>query len=136
MMHRTRHNQNSQLISGSIMASDALQNFAKHMVEIRKQHGWSQPILAEKVGTASTAIGRYERGEVTPSIEIAKRIADVLGTSLDYMLGSATAADPAQEKAFADRIRVASALPSEDQQHILYLLDAVIRDARARTAYG
>jgi len=114
----------------------SLTNFARHMAELRKRRGWSQPALAEKVGTAANVIGRYERGEVTPSLDVARRIADALGSSLDYMTGENTAADPEREKAFADRCRVATALPPTDQDRILDLLDALIRDAKARSAYG
>jgi len=32
-------------------------------------------------------IGKYERGETVPSIEAAKKIADALGVSLDYLVG-------------------------------------------------
>ena len=32
-------------------------------------------------------IGKYERGEPVPSIEVAKKIADALGVSLDYLVG-------------------------------------------------
>ena len=33
-------------------------------------------------------IGRYKRDEVMPSIEVAKKIADALEVSLDYLAGS------------------------------------------------
>ena len=113
-----------------------LAHFARHMAELRKPRGWSQPALAEAAGTAANVIGRYERGEVTPSLDMARRIADALGSSLDYMTSERTAADPEQEKAFADRCRVAITLPAEDQQRLLDLIDILIRDAKARTAYG
>jgi len=67
---------------------------------------------------------------------MARRIADALGSSLDYMTSERTATDPEREKAFADRCRVAITLPTEDQQRLLDLIDILIRDAKARTAYG
>ncbi len=122
--------------SVAFMDGSALTNFAKHMVELRKRRGWSQPALAEKAGTAANVIGRYERGEVTPSIEMAKKIADAFESSLDYMTGDVMAEDPEREKAFTERCRVAAALPKEDQDHMLYLMDAIIRDTKARSAYA
>jgi transcriptional regulator with XRE-family HTH domain len=106
------------------------------MAELRKRRKLSQPKLAEVIGTAANVIGRYERGEATPSVAVAKRIADALGTSLDYMTGEGSAGNPEREKAFGDRCRIAAALPDEDQERILDLMDVLIRDARARTAYG
>jgi transcriptional regulator with XRE-family HTH domain len=32
-------------------------------------------------------MGKYERGEAAPSIDFAKRIADALGVTLDYLVG-------------------------------------------------
>lgn len=32
-------------------------------------------------------MGRYERNEVSPSVEIAQKIADILDISLDYLIG-------------------------------------------------
>jgi transcriptional regulator with XRE-family HTH domain len=118
------------------MDTATLPNFARHMAELRKKRGLSQPMLAETCGTVANMIGRYERGEVTPSLEIARRIAAALGSSLDDLTGDHLPADPDREKAFAERCRIAAALPKADQEHILFLMDALIRDARARTAYG
>lgn len=38
------------------------------------------------VGTSGDIIGKYERGENTPSIEVAAKIADALGVTLDYLI--------------------------------------------------
>jgi transcriptional regulator with XRE-family HTH domain len=54
---------------------------------IHKQLKWSQEDLAKKVGTSAPIIGRYECNEIKPSIEIAKKIADELGVTVDYLLG-------------------------------------------------
>jgi len=35
-------------------------------------------------------VGKYERGYAIPSIEVAKRIADALEVSLDYLVGEGT----------------------------------------------
>lgn len=35
-------------------------------------------------------IGRYERDEVTPSVEVASKLADVLDVSLDYLVAKMT----------------------------------------------
>jgi len=32
-------------------------------------------------------VGKYERGDASPSIEVAKKIADALEVSLDYLVG-------------------------------------------------
>jgi len=110
--------------------------FARHMAELRKHHGWSQPELGKRVGTAGAVIGRYERGEITPSIDAAKKIADALGVSLDYMTGEDVLSDPFKERAIQARCRALASLPEKDQECIFYTIDGLIRDAKTRVAYA
>jgi DNA-binding XRE family transcriptional regulator len=50
--------------------------------ELRKQRGWTQQVLADKVGCVPSAIGNYESGIRAPSLATAFRIARILGTRL------------------------------------------------------
>jgi transcriptional regulator with XRE-family HTH domain len=54
---------------------------------IHKKKGLSQADLGKAIGTSGYIIGRYERDEVKPSIEVAVKIADALDISLDYLVG-------------------------------------------------
>jgi transcriptional regulator with XRE-family HTH domain len=47
----------------------------------------SRDELGKTVGTSGAVIGRYERDEITPSVENTKKIADVFGVTVDYLLG-------------------------------------------------
>ena len=47
--------------------------FAKRLHDLRRLKGWSQPEVGKLIGTSGAIIGRYERGEMTPSIEVAKK---------------------------------------------------------------
>ncbi len=47
----------------------------------------SQSELGERVDTSGDIIGRYERDEVKPSIEVASKVADEINVSLDYLMG-------------------------------------------------
>ena len=55
--------------------------------EIRKMKGLSQQEVAAAIGCSSTSYSRYETGIRQPSIELSLRIADVLGVTVDYLLG-------------------------------------------------
>ena len=61
--------------------------FGKRLGEVRKDKKMSQDDLAKKVVVHGAVIGRYERDEVKPSIEVASKIADVLEVSIDFLLG-------------------------------------------------
>ena len=54
------------------------------LFELRKKHKLSQPDLGKQIGTSGAIIGRYERGEMTPSIEVARKLADIFEVTLDF----------------------------------------------------
>ena len=56
------------------------------IAQLRKEKGFSQAGLAKVVGISREAIGKYERGEASASIETAKKIADAFDVTLDYLV--------------------------------------------------
>ena len=46
----------------------------KIIAQLRDQKGWSQSELANRAGVSHVMIGKYERGDATPSLEVAKKI--------------------------------------------------------------
>ena len=59
-------------------------------MQARKEKQLSREELAEKVGTSGPIIGRYERGDMMPTIEIKSRIAGALEVSLDFLVGNSS----------------------------------------------
>ncbi|MCY9056037.1 helix-turn-helix domain-containing protein [Bacillus spizizenii] len=53
----------------------------------RRDKGLTQTQIAEIVGTTKGSISNYETGFSTPSHDILCRLADILDTSTDYLLG-------------------------------------------------
>jgi DNA-binding XRE family transcriptional regulator len=72
-------------------------------------------------GVHGAVIGRYERDEVKPSIEIATQLAEALEVSLDYLVGST---DILLEKSIVNKILDILKLKESDKQHVFALLDA------------
>jgi transcriptional regulator with XRE-family HTH domain len=62
-------------------------NIGSVITTLRDKNGFSQSDLANKSEVSRVMIGKYERGEAIPSIDAAKKIADDLGVSLDYLVG-------------------------------------------------
>lgn len=110
--------------------------FANRLQTLRKQQSWSQPELGKKAGTSGAIIGRYERGEITPSISVANKLADIFDVTLDYLVADRGLPNPLQDKPMLDRWEAIENLSSEDQQRILYVVDSLVRDAQARRTYG
>ena len=113
-----------------------IKSFAKRIVDLRKERGWSQPELGKKIGTSGSIIGRYERGEMTPSVEVARKIAEAFGVTLDFLVNDNGLPSALQDKDMIDRWEALSALPREERTRILFVIDALVRDAKARQTYG
>ena len=110
--------------------------FGKHVFDLRKARGWSQPELAKLIGTSGAIIGRYERNEITPSIDVAKKLADAFGVTLDYLVGEDGRPNVLQDLVMLDRVQAINELAQDDRDRVLYVVDGLIRDARTRQAYG
>jgi len=61
------------------------------MRELRAQHGWSQAELAERVGVSRQSVNAIEGGRQEPSLPLAFRIAQALGTRIDVLFERAKA---------------------------------------------
>ena len=61
--------------------------FAANLRNARKGKGLSQKELAEKLYLSTQAVSKWERGEALPDIYHVCRIAQVLGVSVDRLLG-------------------------------------------------
>lgn len=103
------------------------------ILELRKQNGLNREELGKFVGTSGAMIGKYERNEMVPSVEMAKKIAEALKVSLDYLAGSSSFA--IKNKEMMDRLENIETLPNDDKEKIFNYMDLIIRDAKARQAY-
>jgi len=102
-------------------------DLANRITELRKEKGWSQSELAKKINVSREIVGRYERGDALPSIDVAKRIADAFEVSLDYMVG---ATEKNMDKTMLKRIQEVDKMKPEDKKMIYAFLDAFITKTR------
>lgn len=98
-------------------------DFGSIVVELRKEKKISQTELAAQLGIHKNVLGRYERNEVLPSVEIARRIADILDVSLDYLTGKT---DVEVDKDIQKRILEVSKFNDEDRNNIFSVIDAFV----------
>lgn len=57
-----------------------------NLCNLRKNQGFSQEKLAKKLGVKTNTICQYETGKRSPNIETLKKIAEVLGCSVDELI--------------------------------------------------
>lgn len=92
--------------------------------------GLSQQELAKLLKTSHSAIGRYERDEMIPSIDAVKKMAAILDTIVGYLLGEAKEEKILKDTAMLKRLNDINALPQKDKEHILYTIDGLIKSAK------
>lgn len=110
-----------------------MSTFGKRITAARKEKGLSQGDLAKQIGTMGVVLGRYERDEVKPSIEVAAKISQALGVSLDYLVGNS---EVRLDTELIKRITEIQGLSEADRNGIFFALDGLLRDAKARKAYA
>lgn len=107
--------------------------FGEHITSLRKRKGISQGELGKAVGTSGDIIGKYERDEVKPSVEVASKIADVLEVGLDFLLGKISVE---LDKKTLKRLLDIQKLNEQDRAHVFEMVDAFLRDRKTKKAYS
>lgn len=105
-------------------------SFGKRVAECRKAKNLSQKELAEIFNTSHTTIGKYERDEMIPSIEAAKKLAVILDTSVGYLLGENEQADLFKDKKMLQRLQDIANLPDKEKECLLTTVDHFIRASK------
>lgn len=91
--------------------------------------------VASFVGVSRDAISKYERDDIIPSVENTKKIAQILGVSLDYLMSE----DDSLEVVDIDmlnRMKEIQRLAEEDKSTVVKIIDAFIRDTKTKKAYA
>lgn len=64
-----------------------MNEFYKHLRNIRKSKNLTQEELAERADISRVMVSRYETGSVIPTVDVLVNLADALEVSTDYLLG-------------------------------------------------
>lgn len=103
-----------------------MSSFGKKLRERREAKGLSQNDLAKLLNTNHSIIGKYERDEVKPSIDVVKNIADELDTSVGFLLGESNDTNLLKDPAMLQRFNEINQLPDKDKETVFTLLDAFL----------
>jgi transcriptional regulator with XRE-family HTH domain len=103
-------------------------NFGQKITLVRKQKNISQAELGKLAGINGDIVGKYEREEMKPNIETAKKIADALEVSLDYLVSESEL--KVLNKATLKRLEDIENLDANDKEHIFYTIDNLIKAAK------
>jgi len=65
---------------------EPLYNLIEAEIKLRNKKKLSQKELAERMGTSQPAIARFERGNVSPTVDFLTKLAKALGAELELRL--------------------------------------------------
>lgn len=71
---------------------------ADRLVALRKENGYSQEVLAEKLGLSRQSISKWERAEASPDTDNLIALAQVYNMTLDELLGNGESAPKKETK--------------------------------------
>ncbi len=103
--------------------------------QLRKETGWSQGELADKVSTDARQISRYENGRINPSLDVLARIAENLNVSIDHLVFDDIPRRPLHnpENILGDRLTAITELNDDDRHSLLNVIDGLVTKSRLKT---
>ncbi len=108
-------------------------DFGDNMMLLRKKKKLSQAALGKMISTSGDVVGRYERGDIKPSIDVVVKIADALEVSIDYLIGKSKLELDKEALARLERI---SKLSEENKNFLYNMIDMALRDFKTKNAYS
>jgi len=69
-------------VGRSLERYELVEDYARRIREARERLGWSTKVLAMKVRESETTIKRIESGKLRPTLDLARRLEEVLGIKL------------------------------------------------------
>lgn len=109
-----------------------MDTFGKKLRGRREAKGFSQAELARQIKSHHSIIGKYERDEVKPTIDVVKKLADVLDTTVDFLLGETEDRELLKDPSMMKRLNDIAKFPEQDKSCILYALDAMINNVKLK----
>ena len=107
-------------------------SFGKKLREGRSAKGFSQAELAKRINSYHSIIGKYERDEVKPTIDVVRKLAEALDTTVGYLIGETEDRELLKDPSMLKRLNDISKFSEHDKNGILYALDAMINNVKLK----
>ena len=107
-----------------------MSDFGAILKSLRSEKGFSQEVFASKIGVHVTNLSKYERNLSIPSLEVAKRMAEVLEISLDRLAhGENKAQDTIEDNDLLSLFNKAQNLSKKQKETVKDFLSAFVLKA-------
>jgi transcriptional regulator with XRE-family HTH domain len=108
-------------------------NIGTKISTLRKEKNWSQGDLAQQIGASREIIGKYERNENLPSIEMVAKMARAFGVTVDYLIGEGENAS--YDKETVDRINNIQKMDDSTKNVLFNVIDTYIQNFKTKQAF-
>jgi transcriptional regulator with XRE-family HTH domain len=109
-------------------------NIGSKIKELRKAKSWSQEDLAKEIGSSRIMIGKYERNDNAPSIEVLLKMARAFDVTVDYLIGEGQLST--YDKDVLKRIEDIEQLDDETRSKLFFLIDNIIQNFKTKQAFS
>ncbi|MCF6168395.1 helix-turn-helix transcriptional regulator [Lutibacter sp.] len=109
-------------------------NIGSKLVELRKAKNLSQEDLAKEISSSRVMIGKYERNDNAPSIEVLLKLAKAFDVSVDYIIGEGQLST--YDKDVLKRIEDIEQLDDETKSKLFFLIDNIIQNFKTKQAFS
>lgn len=105
------------------------ETLGQRIARLRKERGFSQVELAEKIGLVQVLISDYENDKIRPHFEMIIRLALALEVSADELLGMKKTAsnEPKPDMKLIRRLKKIESLPLGQRKAILKTIDTFLK---------
>lgn len=103
--------------------------FKDRIKQARIKKGLSQSDLAKAIGVHVTNISRYERGENRPTSDVLTKLANALGTTVDFLMSGSLndlADTQIADKELLSQFKRTEHLPQEKKQLVKAFLESFL----------
>jgi transcriptional regulator with XRE-family HTH domain len=117
-----------------MMDQEVRKAFGERLKHLRNQKGWTQKELAFKVEIGFSQFNKYEMGLHIPSLEKLIQLAELLDSTLDYLLtGDSNDQVNLHDTRLAKRFKELEQFQAEDKEAIIRILDGMIIKNRTQS---
>lgn len=98
----------------------------ERVARLRRDRGWKQKDLAERIGCSLQQVSKLERGSWVPRVSLLVRLAEAFNVTADYLLTGRGPQRPGIDVRFRERLPALDRLPEPQRDSLVVFLDALI----------
>ena len=106
-----------------------INNLGEHIKTLRKERGLQQKEVAVEVGIDQSNYSKIENGRREPSVTVLKKLADLFGVSVDYIIEPNEDLPKEviiEDKTINEKLRLISQLDEEDKNMVFRMIDKML----------